>query len=313
LQTVYDFIIIGGGPAGISLGVEAKNRNFHNTVILEKTLSHNTTIRDFYKDGKRVDKDWKGSSIELQGSIPFSDGTKETTLDFFQKLIDENSLNILYGSDVESLKKIENHFRVLTTSGKIYHSKKVVISIGNMGKPNKPNYPIPPKTRKIVNFNLDKYQAGEKILVVGGGNSASEYAYDLTKDCDVTLNYRKNNFTRVNPENLNNLDEVVKKGKLKLRLGIDIDHLSQIEERIRVHFNHREFEDFDRIIYAIGGVVPTDFLKQSGVTFNEDKIILNDSLESEVDGLYIAGDLAVSSGGSIALAINHADQIIRSI
>jgi len=314
LQKIYDFIIIGGGSAGISVGVEAKEKNYHNTLILEKGNSHLTMIRDFYKDGKRVDKDWKGSSVELNGNIPFSDGTKETTIEFFQKLINDYSLNIKYGNDVESLKKIENHFRILTTSGEIYHAKKVVIAIGNMGKPNKPSYPIPPKVRKIVNFNLDKCQDGEKILVVGGGNSASEYAYDLAENCDVTLSYRRNSFSRVNPENLENMDMAVKVNGLKLKLGVNIDHISLVDERVRVHFNLRDFEDFDRIVYAIGGVVPTDFLKKSGVTFDKDnKIILNESLESEVKGLYIAGDLAVSSGGSIALSINHAYQIMNSI
>jgi len=311
LHTFYEYIIIGGGPAGLSLGVEAQHKNIHNTLILEKTANHSATVRDFYKDGKRVDKDWKGQTVELKGNIDFADGTKETTLDFFQNLINEYSLKVKYNVDVESIQKTDKNFRVITRDGHIYNSRRVVIAIGNMGKPNKPSYPIPPKIRKIVNFNIDKYNKDEKILVVGGGNSASEYAYELAQECNVTLNYRKNTFSRVNPENIDNLNKAVKQNGLKLKMGIDIDHLSALKDKVRVHFNLRDFEDFDRIIYAIGGVVPTDFLKSSGVTFNEhNKIILNQNLESEVKNLFIAGDLTVSSGGSIALAINNAFAII---
>lgn len=314
MNTIYNIIIVGGGSAGISSAVEAKEKGFKNNLIFEKGANHSTTIREFYKDGKRVDKDWKGSIIELKGNIPFCDGTKETTLDLFQKIIDENHLNIQYKKEVESIEKSENIFRVLTTDGKIYFSNKVIIAIGNMGKPNKPEYTIPPKIRKLVNFNLDKYTAGEKILVVGGGNSASEYACDLAKDCETTLTYRRSSFIKVNPENLKNLESAVKNNGLKLKMAINIDHLSQFENKVRVHFNHREFDDFDRVIYAIGGVVPIDFLKKSGVTFDkDDKIILNDFFESEVENLFIAGDLAVGSGGSIALAINHSFEIFKNI
>jgi len=310
LKTVYDFVIIGAGPAGISLGVEAKEKK-QNTLILEKGSGHLTTIRDFYKDGKRVDKDWKGSSVNLKGNVDFFDGTKETTIDFFQKLILDYNLDIRYGKEVESAKKVGENFRVVTTSGDIFLAKKVVISIGNMGRPNKPSYLIPPKVRKVVDFNLDKYKKGEKILVVGGGNSASEYAYDIAKDCETTLTYRKNKFTRVNPENIVNMNRAVKENNLKLKLGIDIDHISAIDNGVRVHFNHREFNDFDRIIFAIGGVVPTDFLKKCGVTFDkEKKIILDSSFETEIKNLYIIGDLALSSGGSIAVAINHAFELM---
>jgi thioredoxin reductase (NADPH) len=57
-----------------------------------------------------------------------------------------------------------------------------VVAIGSMGKPNKPDYKIPPKLKSVVNFNTDKCSTNENILVVGGGNSASEYAYALVDD-----------------------------------------------------------------------------------------------------------------------------------
>ena len=61
-----------------------------------------------------------------------------------------------------------------------------------MGKPNKPNYKIPLEIQKNVNFNLDNCSKNEKILVVGGGNSAAEYAYSLALDDNiVTIAYRK--------------------------------------------------------------------------------------------------------------------------
>ena len=41
--------------------------------------------------------------------------------------------------------------------------------------------------------------------------------------------------------------------------------------------------------------------------------IINDKYETSVDGLYIAGDIVYKSGGSIAMAINHAYEILKDI
>lgn len=52
-------------------------------------------------------------------------------------------------------------------------------------------------------------QKMRKILVVGGGNSAAEYAYSLALDDNiVTLAYRKESFTRLNSINENMLKRV---------------------------------------------------------------------------------------------------------
>jgi thioredoxin reductase (NADPH) len=249
------------------------------------------------------------------GSIEFQDGTKESSIEFFDNLIKENELNIKYSSDVESISSDANHFRVATTDGNIYQAKYVVIAIGSMGKPNRPDYPIPPKIKKVVNFNIDSAINGEKLLVVGGGNSAVEYAIELSKiSDDVTLTYRKSRFTRVNPENLHNLNLLVESKKIKLKTAMDIERVSESESGVRVHFQHGDFEDYDRIIYSIGGTVPKEFLRKSGVELDEQsKPILSAEFLTSVPKLYIIGDLALKSGGSIALAINHGYLVAEAI
>ena len=81
-KKIYDIIVIGAGSAGIACIIEAKLKNIENVLLIEKTSNHSQTIRKFYKDGKRVDKDWKNQITKLEGNIPFTDGTKESTLDY---------------------------------------------------------------------------------------------------------------------------------------------------------------------------------------------------------------------------------------
>ncbi len=313
MQQIYDIVIIGGGPGGIGAVVEAKMLGMDKILMIEKGDNHSQTIRKFYKDNKRVDKDYKGRVIELSGSVDFKDGTKESTLNYFDKLLDDDKIDTSFNSEVEKIKKDGDIFQI-TTSIASYLSKNVIIAIGTMGKPNKPNYKIPPSIKQRVNFNLDKCSSKEKLLIVGGGNSAAEYALELSKTNTVTLNYRRDKFNRLNEINENLLYQYDGQEKLRLRVGIDIVLLENENGLVKVSYSDGYYTIYDRVIYAIGGTTPIDFLKLCGITFDENnKPEFDKNYESKTKGLYLAGDIAVKSGGSIALALNHAHHIITHI
>ena len=110
MKEIYDIAIIGGGPGGIASAVESVILGINNVVLFEKGENHSTTIRKFYKDNKRVDKDYKGQKVELNGNIYFCDGTKESTLDLFSKIIQENAFEAHFQTEVESIKQEKEYF-----------------------------------------------------------------------------------------------------------------------------------------------------------------------------------------------------------
>jgi thioredoxin reductase (NADPH) len=312
-NTIYDFIIIGGGPGGIGAAVEARALGVKKILLIEKSDNHSDTIRKFYKDNKRVDKNWQGQLVEMEGSIPFMDGTKETTIDFFDDLIDEHKIESHFCCEVDKITKKNEIFNLRASCGD-YKGKYIVVAIGRMGKPNKPGYPIPPSIKKYVNYNLDKCGHDEKILIVGGGDSAVEYAVELSKTNDVTLNYRRAEITRPNPTNQAMIAEAIDNGSVKAKLGVDIKGLDNKEGMVRVTFADGSEDVYDRAIYAIGGTTPVDFLKNANLDLDATgEPVIRDNLESSVDGMYIAGDIAFKSGGSIAIALNHGYRIVTDI
>lgn len=312
MENVYDLIIIGGGPGGIGAAVEAKVLGLDKVLMIEKTDNHSHTIRKFYKDQKRVDKDWQGQEVELEGNVAFVDGTKESTLDYFDKLLDDEVIEARFNCAVEKVEKENDIFFVSSGCG-VDKAKNIIVSIGRMGKPNKPSYKIPPSIRTQVNFNLDKCSNGEKILVVGGGDSAVEYACELSQTNEVTLNYRRDELTRPNPTNQEMIARYAEDDAVRLKLGVDIESLESEHGQIKVNFTDGA-EFYDRIIYAIGGTTPKDFLKSCGITLDDTgEPIFDENYESEVKGLYIAGDIAFKSGGSIAIALNHGYRIVTHI
>lgn len=313
---IYDIVIIGGGPGGIGTAIEASAHKIGEILLIEKTDNHSNTIRKFYKDNKRVDKDYKGQVTELQGNVDFYDGTKETTLDYFNDLLDSEKIDSLFNTEVEKLVKTEDGLTQIHTSKGIYTTKNTVIAIGKMGKPNKPtNYKIPVSIKAQVNFNLDKCSSNEKILVVGGGNSAAEYAYDLADQRNnVTLVYRKPEFSRLNETNEELVYRYNGEEKLRLRMNCDIEDLENEDGKVKVIFNDGYSVKYDRIIYAIGGTTPVDFLKACGVAVDEnEKPIFDEHHETSNPDVYVAGDIAMVSGGSIAIALNHGYHIVNNI
>lgn len=299
----FDLIIIGAGPAGIGAGVEAKLKN-KELLILEKADDICQTFLKFYKDGKRVDKEYKGHDSTNRGHVPFEDGTKESSLQTFRDAIKEHNLELEFNSEVESVKKNGEFFVVNTTKGS-YECKNIVVAIGRMGKPNKPDYKIPSSLNKIINFNANSVLGNEKIIIVGGGNSAAEYAVDLCKNNDVTLCYRRDKFTRLNDTNLNDVNECNQNGKLKLKLGVDIQEIEDENSKAKIKFNDGSTERYDRVIYAIGGSTPVDFLQKCGIEVDDKGVpVFDENKQSNVKGIFVAGDIASKNGASIVVALN---------
>ena len=308
----YQLAIIGAGPAGIATAVESYLLGIRDIVILEKDENHNATIRKFYKDRKRVDKDWKGQKVELDGNIYFIDGTKESTLDFFDEVLKFHSVDLRTHTEVQKIVKSDDGFSVIVPGGAI-QAKYVVVTIGRMGKPNKPGYKIPPGVRKRVAYTIDSCGENEKILVVGGGDSAIEYAVDLSEKNEVAICYRRETFRRANPTNQADIAKVIEEGKVKPILGMNITGLEDDDGRVRVIFRGREAESYDRVIYAIGGTTPSTFLAGSGIEEKDGKPVHDDNYQTGTKGLYVAGDITQESGGSIALGLNHGYSIARHI
>ena len=88
-------------------------------------------------------------------------------------------------------------------------------------------------------------------------------------------------------------------------LGMNINALEDDNGRVKVIFNEINPQVFDRVVYAIGGTTPSSFLSNSRIKEENGKPVHNDNYETNIKGLFVAGDITQESGGSIALGLNH--------
>ena len=314
-----EIIIIGAGPAGISMAVEAVNAGISTDkiLILEKAEEHSFTIKKYYPDNKLVTANFKGFAAECTGVMCLADSSKHETISYLDKAIDDHNLIVHYSETVYKIhqEKSEKKFFIYTDK-QTYEAKVVVIAVGILGKPNKPEYKVPATLNEKVLFDVtSKEIKNSKVLVIGGGDSASEYCQYLHQlGNDVGLSYRKNSFGRMNEINQVSLITLSDKGEIKLKLNSNVSAIEEENGNPKVIFTGGEVETFDFIVYALGGSTPENFLKLIGIEFDGPNPILNEGYETTIPGLFLTGDLSAGKkGGSIIWAFNSSNSTMKKI
>src|SRR5260370_11945966 len=320
---MHDLIIIGAGPGGIALAAEAHASGIDPSqiLILEKGPTHNSAIRQLYPEQKLTTANYKGFAGKCEGLLCVRDMTKPETLQFFDEIINDYRINIRFNAEVYGMRGLEEEgarFKV-ESSAAVYESKVLACAIGIFGRPNKPKeYRLPPSLRERLLFDMTSYQIqDEDVLVVGGGDTAAEYVQYLRQQGNrVTLSYRKADFTRLNQQNHEALLAMQQRGEVEILRSSNIKEIEDEAGRARIIFAEAEQPTrlFDRVIFALGGTTPTNFLHTLGIAFNGDGPVFDEEGATNVPGLYLIGDLVVGKkGGSIITAINSALRAMKGI
>src|SRR5216684_3384765 len=225
-------IIIGAGPGGIALAAEAFASGIDPSqmLILEKGPTHNSAIRQLYPEQKLTTANYKGFAARCDGLLCVRDMTKPETLQFFDQIISDYHVNIEFNAEVYGMRRPAeggSRFRVESSRG-VYESKVLACAIGIFGRPNKPKeYRLPPSLKERLLFDMTSQAIqNEVVLVVGGGDTAAEYVqYLRMPGHQITLSYRKADFTRLNQENLDALLAMEKAGEVEILRSSNIKEI----------------------------------------------------------------------------------------
>ncbi len=314
-----ELIIIGAGPAGISLGVEAVNAGIspNKILIIEKSREHSFTIRKYYPESKIVTANFKGFTPVCTGTMCLTDSSKSETISYLDSAIKENRLRVYYNEAVYKIEKNKEEFKIFTNKN-IYLSRVVAIAVGILGKPNKPSYKLPASIKEFLLFDITSQKIeNSKVLVIGGGDSASEYTQFLSQENNrVTLSYRGNEFKRMNRINRQSLEALAEQGKIRILFNSNVEGIEDKGGKPFVKFQEDNINDesYDFVIFALGGTTPKNFLKKIGIEFNGPVPFLKEGYETNIPGMFLLGDLtAGAKGGSIIWAFNSADTAMKKI
>lgn len=162
---MYDLIIVGGGPAGLAATVYAARKRL-NTLLITNDI------------GGQVN--WT-TGVENYLGYQFIEGHE--LISKFQEQVNQFPIDQKIGSNVSQVKKVNTDFEVISENGDKFQSKAVLIATGK--RPRRLNVPGETELtgRGVTYCSVcdGPIFTGQRVAVIGGGNSALEAALDMVK------------------------------------------------------------------------------------------------------------------------------------
>ena len=287
---LYDTIIIGGGPAGISAAVYAVRKGLDVAMVSDTfggQLVYTAKIDNYLGLG----------GIDGVGMI-----------EIFREQLDQHQIAQDIGSKVVSLKKQGDSIEIVTEEGTRYSGRSVILCTGmeytRLGVVGEAGL-IGKGIGFCATCDAPLYR-DKNVAVVGGGNSAFTAVRDLLGYADqITLIHRRSEFTADKVL----MDEVLSNEKVALHLS------SQVKE---FHGDTRltgltletgdgdEVElDFDGVFIEIG-LTPNSEIAKGVVDLNvRGEIMVDLDGSTSVLGVFAAGDVTVIEEKQIAIAVGQ--------
>ncbi|PLR79353.1 ferredoxin--NADP(+) reductase [Bacillus sp. V3-13] len=307
-QKVYDITIIGGGPVGLFTAFYGGMRQA-SVKIIESLPQLGGQLSALYPEKYIYDVAGfpKIRAQELVNNL------KEQMAKFEPEVVLEQS--------VEKLEKQEDDVFKLTTNKKIHYSKTIIITAGNGAfQPRRIELENAAQYEgKNLHYFIDDLNqfAGQKVAVCGGGDSAVDWALMLEPIAEeVMIIHRRDKFRahEHSVENLHNSKVQVKTPYIPVELIGDDNEIKQIVLQ-EANSDSKEAIDVDAVIVNFGFVSSLGPIKEWGLDIEKNSIVVNSKMETNIPGIYAAGDICTYDGkvkliacgfGEAPTAVNNA-------
>jgi len=273
---VYDLIIVGGGPAGMTAAVYAARKRL-NTLLLSKDVGGQVL--------------WT-MGVENYMGYQYIEGPE--LMQKFEEQVKQFPLDQKIGQGASTLSRVDVGFEVRAEGGESYQARAVIVATGK--RPRQLNVPGEErlKGRGVTYCAIcdGPIFAGEKVAVIGGGNSALEAAYDMVKIGDHVY--------LVSTTPLTGDQVLIEKVKEASNLTTLLEHeVLSIEGSNRVEsLTVRDLKTGAEKKLEVGGVfveiglIPNSDIVRDIVKLNRlGEIEVSSACETGAPGLFAAGDV----------------------
>lgn len=283
----YDLIIIGAGPAGLTAAVYAARKKL-DTLIISGNVGGQTIL---------------APSVENYMGYQYITGQELTRK--FEEQVRQFPIPLLIGDEVTKLSVEDNFFAVLTSNGKKFEGKAVIIASGRRAR----SLNVPGE-KELMGRGVSYCATcdaplfgGMDVAVIGSGNPAITAVNDLTKYA------RKiHSIVRVSVKADPVLVEKVEKsGRVEFLSGYAVREIRGKDKVEGIVI--RQIKDDKEVVLDVGGVF-IEIGALPNVEFAKDVVKFNELKEIEVDcycktsvaGVFAAGDVTNAPEKQIIVA-----------
>ena len=294
---MYDVIIIGVGPAGLSAGIYAIRAGL-DTLILDKSA-------------------WGGQTILSAEIENYPAVATVTGPDFAQKMYDQ--LVGLGGSvTLEEVKRLDLETKTVVTGSNTYQAKAIIIAAGlkrrTLGCRGEERL-----TGRGVSYCAicdGRFFTGKNVVIAGGGNTAMEDALYMSGYCHhITILCRGDRLK--GEEKLK--ESIDKKENITVLYGVNIKEILGDQMVEEVLLDNGKYLKTSAVFVAIGYEADSTFLGEPLEMTGEGYVVAGEDCRTNVRGVFIAGDLrtkqvrqivTAAADGAVA-ALGAADDILK--
>jgi alkyl hydroperoxide reductase subunit F len=284
---MYEIIIVGGGPAGMAAAVYAARKRL-NTLLVTSDICGQVN--------------WT-TGVENYLGYQFIEGAD--LIAKFQQQVNQFPIDQKIGTKVTQIKKIENSFEVVSETGEKFQGKVVLLASGK--RPRRLNVAgeIELTGRGVTYCAIcdGPVFTGQKVAVIGGGNSAIEATLDMIKLAEHV------DLVSVTPltgdpimiEKLANANNLTIYTNYQTEKVLGQGLVEGLIIKDNKTGNSRQLDDTG--IFIEIGLVPNSDMVKDLVKLNRDaEVPVNCSCETEVPGLFAAGDVTTVPEKQIVIA-----------
>lgn len=287
-EQIFDVTVIGGGPVGLFTAFYAGMRKM-SVNLIESLPQLGGQLSALYPEKFIYD---------IAG---FPKVSGQELIDNLVEQMSQFNPTITLEQDVQQVEKLENGVFKLTTNREIHYSKAIIITAGNGAF----------QPRKIELDGSEKYEgknlhyfikdlnqfAGKNVHVYGGGDSAVDWSLMLEPIAEkVTLIHRRDKF-RAHEASVENL----MKSKVEVKTPyVPVGFVGEdgIEKVVleKVKADVTEEVDVDDVIVNYGFVSSLGPIADWGLEIEKNSIVVNSKMETNIEGIYAAGDICTYEG-----------------
>jgi thioredoxin reductase (NADPH) len=308
IMAVYDILIIGSGPAGLSTAIAASRRGLSYLVIERGAL-----VNSIAKFPVNMVFFTTPELLEIGGvpfTTPYEKPTRSEALRYYRKVADAQKLEIAFGEALEGITQAapgaDGQATLIVKTRDVEgtaherRTKTVVLATGAYDKPNRLDIPGEDLAHVRHYYNEAHPHWRKHVVIVGGQNSAAEAALELYRNgAKVTIVHRKPEFGTslkywVKPDIENRVREGSVAARFNARL-IEIKLTSVVVEQKQSDGSVvTEALPADAVFLLTGYRSDTDLLAACGVKFNPVSFEPDhdpETFESNVPNLFLAGQV----------------------
>jgi bacillithiol disulfide reductase len=321
-QQIFDVLVIGAGPTGLTCAIEAQRSGF-KAVLIEKgclvnSLFHYPANLVFFTTPEL---------LEI-GDIPFpspnAKPTRPEALEYYRNVAQHYRLDVRQYEKVERVSGSDGDFKVDTADSKgrarEYRARKLIVATGYYDLPNLMQIPGEDLPKVFHYYHEPHPYYDSDVLVIGGKNSAAIAALELwRRGARVTLVHRgpgmhQNVKYWIKPD----IENRIKNGEIAAHFNTSVKEITEDDVLLQTPDGERRIKN--KFVFALTGYHPDfDFLRSMGVRLQppECRPECNlQTLESNVAGIYLAGVIVAGSRTSEIFIENgrfHGKQIAEDL